>query len=537
MKKSLTEFVEFLLVLLTLQEHCIAANFICSDHEITSAAEAARVKSAIFWTGKPLPGNWYAPCPIQVVAASHSGGGMTQFRFEDGEVHSWSMRIEGSKAVLLKDVIPHEVDHAVRASLVRHPIERWLDEGCATLFESPEVQQELRNNALRADANLIQINWLNSYEYPKGSTEIQSLYAVGFSLIEYLLSIKDAPALLEFQKQTGSVEKRLNDIYKLSVADLRAGWKEWKSAEVESHIALRCECTNPNKPLLVIWTAKWCRGCHLFWGNWNTDSNFRATIEKHFHVHILDYDRHRGLAIKHSVQNLPTFQTQDAKIIGFENRESLLKQLKLSDSGNPPTQTPTEPNPQATSDEIATVPSTKETKDSEAPVLGAVPTKGSPTEQTVVPSPPLESKSWLGRISHSLPVGLTLLQWTGILGGTAATGGLAGFAIAMLPKLISLRKRRHKRSVPASDLADERSNPAPAFPFPRELDEAGQLLKLRQSEGRVAVLDALRGMFLEDEIEKLKKSKDRSSSTILEELMSAVDQRVDQVAPLSSKLS
>ncbi|MBT5017773.1 MAG: hypothetical protein HON04_03440, partial [Planctomicrobium sp.] len=109
-----------LLIALAFSGKCDAANFICPDPRITEAAEAARVKSAIFWTGKPLPGNWYAPCPIQVVAANHSGGGMTQFRFDDGEVHSWSMKVEGQRAAILQDVIPHEVDHAVRASLVRH---------------------------------------------------------------------------------------------------------------------------------------------------------------------------------------------------------------------------------------------------------------------------------------------------------------------------------------------------------------------------------------------------------------------------------
>ncbi|MDB4742930.1 thioredoxin family protein [Planctomicrobium sp.] len=526
-----------LLIALAFSGKCDAANFICPDPRITEAAEAARVKSAIFWTGKPLPGNWYAPCPIQVVAANHSGGGMTQFRFDDGEVHSWSMKVEGQRAAILQDVIPHEVDHAVRASLVRHPIERWLDEGCSTLFESPKVQQELRSVALRTDGDLIQSNWLNSYEYPKGSNEIESLYAVGFSLVEYLLSSKDAATLLEFQKQTGSIEKRLNDHYNLSITELRTGWREWKNSSQRSQIALRCDCSNRSKPLLVIWTAKWCSSCHLFWRNWNTDSNFRAAIEEHFHVHILDYDRHRGLAIKHRIQHLPTFQSQNYRIIGFKNRESLLKQLKLSASGSTPIKTPTELGYQASSDEITTLPSTEEIATSETLAIEAIPTEGESPEQLVVPSPPPESKSWLGRISHALPVGLTLLQWTGILGGTAATGGFAGFAIAMLPKLISLRKRRRKQSGPKQNASGERSDATPPCPFPRELDEAGQLLKLRQSEGRVAVLDALRGMFLEDELEKLKKSKDRSASSILNELMSAVDSRVDQVAPLSTKLS
>ncbi|TWT43541.1 hypothetical protein KOR42_44820 [Thalassoglobus neptunius] len=55
---------------------------------------------------------------------------------------------------MVTDVIPHEVDHLVRAALVGHPIERWLDEGCATLFESETLKQHLRNIAHRANPNV-----------------------------------------------------------------------------------------------------------------------------------------------------------------------------------------------------------------------------------------------------------------------------------------------------------------------------------------------------------------------------------------------
>ncbi len=70
-------------------------------------------------------------------------------------------------------------------------------------------------------------------------------------------------------------------------------------------------------------------------------------------------------------------------------------------------------------------------------------------------------------------------------------------------------------------------------PFPRKLDEARQLLELRKSEGRVGLLDALRGMFLDDEIEKLRESNPESNS-ITERLVDAIDRRVDDVAPPST---
>jgi len=49
----------------------------------------------------------------------------------------------------------------------------------------------------------------------------------------------------------------------------------------------------------------------------------------------------------------------------------------------------------------------------------------------------------------------------------------------------------------------------------------------------VGILDALRGMFLEDEIEKLKATNPEADS-IINQLAEAIDRRVDDVAPLST---
>lgn len=70
-------------------------------------------------------------------------------------------------------------------------------------------------------------------------------------------------------------------------------------------------------------------------------------------------------------------------------------------------------------------------------------------------------------------------------------------------------------------------------PFPRQLDEAGELLALRQSEGRVATLDTLRGMFLDDELEKLMEG-DPVAAQLALSLRKAIDARVEEVAPLTT---
>ncbi len=304
-----------------------AENFRCKDSAITTAAETARLKSAQFWTDTSLPGDWYTPCQIHVRHAQHSGGGAASFRFEDGEVFDWSMTIEGPRELLLRDVIPHEVDHMVRASLARHPIERWLDEGCATLFESAEVHLSLRTTAAAVDASIVRKEWLESFDYPKNSDEIQDLYAVGFSLVEFLLSENDAKILLEFQREQTSIEQRLSQHYGWTISQFRTKWDLWRRNFSESQSVLRCECSGRTKPLLVIWTANWCGPCRLLWEEWNSDEHLREALQDGFHIHILDYDQHRALAMQHGIQHLPTFQTRQVTVVGFEGTDSLLKQL------------------------------------------------------------------------------------------------------------------------------------------------------------------------------------------------------------------
>ena len=72
-------------------------------------------------------------------------------------------------------------------------------------------------------------------------------------------------------------------------------------------------------------------------------------------------------------------------------------------------------------------------------------------------------------------------------------------------------------------------------PFPRELDEARQLLRLRESEGRVATLDALRGMLLDDTLNAWLEGADEQQRAIAMRLMANLDQRVAEIAPISTR--
>jgi hypothetical protein len=102
--------------------------------------------------------------------------------------------------------------------------------------------------------------------------------------------------------------------------------------------------------------------------------------------------------------------------------------------------------------------------------------------------------------------------------------------------LLQRRRRRLQTANIESRSAAEGSAADLPTPFPRQLDEARQLLELRQSEGRVPLLDALRGLFLEDELDKLTETDDPAAWEFASRLRGAIDARVDEVAPLTTKI-
>ena len=129
-----------------------------------------------------------------------------------------------------------------------------------------------------------------------------------------------------------------------------------------------------------------------------------------------------------------------------------------------------------------------------------------------------------------VPKLISVLTSLGVLSGSAFTGGIGGVALMLAWRLL---KRRATRV--ASGKTSQGGTSGSAAPFPRELDEAGELLGLRRSEGRVATLDTLRGMFLDDELSKLHDSPDPTAAAIAQKLRAAIDKRVDEVAPLTTK--
>lgn len=299
-----------LLTLTLITTSADAQNFICDDTEIVARAEQARRESAIYWSGEELPGRWSVACPITVTPANHAGGGATTFQFGGGEVYGWRMQISGRREALLNDVIPHEVDHMVRASLVRRPIERWLDEGCASDRESEASQQRLRDEARRLLTSgrmpVINATWLDAMDYPRNGEDVAALYAVGHSLVEFLIDRAGPRTLLHFQCDPRPPSAKLMAFYDLDVAELSASIREWMQADRETDTtiasadndvmhAVECPLLFPGRlcdydgpDLLTVFTSLSCGPCRQFWFDLQSDAAFRQAICSRFHLHRVD---------------------------------------------------------------------------------------------------------------------------------------------------------------------------------------------------------------------------------------------------------
>ena len=531
------------------------ANFSTTEPDLLTTAEAARERSARFWSGKSLPGRWSSPCPVQWSNRSGPGSGMTCFQIQGGEVFGWRMTLCGDRDTVLRDVLPHEVDHTVRASLCRRPLPRWLDEGCASLFESESSHQQLRRLRQTSQTQQLQAATIDQLSYPASNTDTTQLYAEGFSLVEFLLSRGTPQDLLRVQTAREPPSQSLVQVYRTELPRLLSEWQTWEQKRLAQ--GSRCDWVNcpwhrsrqpsaisgqprnqpPNsgplarptpptrdtKPTLTIWTASWCGPCQQFHRDLAQDARFRARLESKFQLVERDFDQSSQAAAQSGITRIPVFTTTDRRVEGYQGSQWLLVQLGLEVPPAPAKAPPLVPDAPLLAAPQVTLPEPPHT----APIL--------PPEIKLPlphPTPPASASFW-SRIVALAPGVFTVLSSLGIIGGTAVTGGVGGVALMLLFKILQRRATRAAQGKASS--AEGGVAPPAHAPFPRQLDEAGELLGLRQSEGRVATLDALRGMFLDDELDKLGTAADPQVAALIRQIRSAVDNRVDEVAPLTTK--
>lgn len=572
-----------LAVLLWLCSAAVAQNF-TGDPDMVDAANKQRVLSSMFWSGEPIPA-WSAPCPITYTATGEASGATT-FRFANGEVVGWKMTVRGDRREAIRNVVPHEVDHAVRASLVRKPVVRWLDEGCATIWEEPEHQERVRRIAKTCT-----LPDFHAKDYPIDPQQCAALYAVGFVAVEILLH-EGGPYKVLAVSRHENIEDGLRSEFGYGLDGLARKCREWQQS---GEVTAECPPYLRARNTLVVWHAPWCAQCKVFVRDFNDDGEFRRKVISQYAICYINADWRPVCARIKKVRALPTFDGPGFRIEGYQGKEKFLAALFRSgdDAPLPPVEAPpsqgsgdpppasaapppppepvvppaTKPKPkthQETVDEVAGEssegsnekppaepqgaavtenPPATEATETAPPIQEApppppeppfeLPAKTPPVAQTALPESQTESSPTLADTEHSggLLGAVPGLVATLLPLAIGAGGGGAGTAAVLAARAL-LRLRQRRKS--AGNL--EAGTPKDA-PFPRQLDEARQLLRLREQEGRVVVLDALRGMLFEDEIRnRVEAASSESEKQMLLNIGSAIDARVGEIAPLSVKV-
>lgn len=200
--------------------------------KVAITAEEYRARLAELWLGHRLP-DWSAPCPIRVRVGTLGAGGATTFRFVNGGVRDWNMRVQGSLERVLDSVIPHEVNHTVFASHFRRPLPRWADEGAATLFEhSTERSRQLRllQQVQKRGRRYSLRQLLTMMEYPKDMQRVLTLYAQGYSLVDFLIQQGGRRRFMRFLEDAGQSdwETAIRKHYDHGGIDVLDGnWNGW----------------------------------------------------------------------------------------------------------------------------------------------------------------------------------------------------------------------------------------------------------------------------------------------------------------------
>lgn len=296
------------------------------------------------------------------------------------------------------------------------------------------------------------------------------------------------------------------------------------------------ETATTSKPTLRIFWSLTCVPCQRLVAKWNSSRSFRDHLRERFKVEWVNTDEpaSQSLMREYKITTVPTAGiSPQLRFAGYTGDAAFKRACdELLDGVDeiappPPTERelppiPDKPGPErakppaSTGDPERWIPIPEQPADHPIGTPGTQPGQG----PVLTPSPdPVGSDgstlksglSWLA--ANALPI---------VLGG-AGTGG-AGLAVAggvwLARSLLRRRRERGSKSVATA---------AAPQPLPRRnMAEAVELARLGQLEGRDPLLDATRGMFIDDEIEVA----DDQLRPILMDFRDRLARRAEQVAPL-----
>lgn len=197
--------------------------------QVAEFAEHYRRSKALDWLGQVLP-DWTDPCAVQVRVTMGEAGGATSFAFDNNRVVGQEMTVDGPLDRILNSVLPHEITHTVFAARFGRPLPRWADEGGAVLSEDYQelARHDLLVRELINQGRMIPLSRLFALtEYPD---DVMALYAQGFSVANYLVSIAGRLRFLDFvwDGQVAGWDRALHAYYGIYSADeLEQRWIAW----------------------------------------------------------------------------------------------------------------------------------------------------------------------------------------------------------------------------------------------------------------------------------------------------------------------
>jgi hypothetical protein len=354
------------LILHSVQVVC-AQNFIVENlspnhaKPYLEAAERDRNDIAVFWTGKPLRGNWFKPCHMKIRVGNSGNGGTTSFQFNRGQVYGWRMTVQGTKQQLLESIIPHEVHHTVMASLCRRKLPRWLDEGSAIVFESRsehQQQRELARQLVDGEGNVFQL-FDHVGDYPDNMQHVVAMYSTGFTFVEWMLERGGRERLYAFIKDTLPPSRKFQRHYGMAVSEARKDWRRWSAHRPTdcrragcylhgSHRVLKPFASG--KAVLSVFVASRCLPCQAFKADYGRNRAFRERLHDKYNVVFIDVNQQPVLARRKGILGVPTFCPDDVEgcVVGYCGRSWLLDKLsRLSQAPKPqPKDSPPKPKPQ-----------------------------------------------------------------------------------------------------------------------------------------------------------------------------------------------
>lgn len=319
---------------------CHAQNFV-GDRDLVAAAERARIRSAEFWTGKKLK-DWDEPCQISWSRGGESlDSGSTKFSYSASGVSSMVMSVSGPRELAISNALPHEVDHAVRHSIIGKPIPRWLDEGCAAQFESREAKKRIRSALIHGNLRASVWDMFGDKEYPQDADSLTALYSGSASLVEWMLEMSSPRDLMRAQ-EAGMDSHQKWKLYVGEDASIsRRRYEKWFAAKYGSG---NPEPAIPSKDYIDVWVAGdfHCPPCESF-KKYARSTTARRGFDYHLHPISHKDCVERGISVPLFVANNISF---DGPVNTWEDVDNWArKQLQVNQKTTPPPPAENDPLP------------------------------------------------------------------------------------------------------------------------------------------------------------------------------------------------